>query len=106
MGRTEYRDWQPGDGLRCSFSNRTPAEVPCGKPVKTSVSVQDVGSYRDRTVQRPLCANHAPGGTPPHQVTVEARKVAHERLCTEHWDEYNKYYLDAIAEITSRITPH
>ena len=98
---TEYRDWQPGDGLRCSYSRHAPAELPCGKPVRTAITeMSPVG--RKAVVQvRALCASHAPGGLQPGQITTEARKIAVERLCAERWDEYQKYYMAAIEELRS-----
>lgn len=97
---TEYRDWRPGDGLRCAYSRSAPREIPCGQPIKTAVSIQQPARGAERTVVKALCKNHAPGGVLPSKLTTEARKVAIERLCSERWEEFEKYYREALESLS------
>lgn len=99
MSGTEYRDWQPGDGLRCAYSKTAPREFPCGKPIMSSVSTQSPVGRADRTVIKAVCKNHAPGSVSPSVITTEARKRAVERLCSEYWNKFEKYYSEAIAAL-------
>jgi hypothetical protein len=102
MATTVYRDWQPGDGLRCSFAKAAPIEVPCGPPVTTAIKEVDVIDRKPFSTKKPLCKNHAPGGLLPNVLVAEAKKIAIERLCVEHWDDFEKYYRDAIASIATK----
>lgn len=93
----ETREWRPGDGLICGHANRAPAEMPCGRPVKTNVREQSTrpGGPK-RTVVTPLCQNHAMDGITPGALLIKARREAFEQLAAEHWDEYQKHLKAAI----------
>lgn len=99
------REWQPGDGLTCTYAKRAPVDLPCGKPTVTAVSTQSAGPRNgNRTVHRPLCEHHASGhlnGETPGKVVTEAKKVATERLIHQHWDEFQRYIADAVATLTA-----
>lgn len=97
---TTYHDWRPGDGLTCRYSRTAPVELPCGQPVKTAVRMVSRVGRADGLTRSPLCANHAPGGIQPNVITTKARRAALERLCAKHWKEYQKYYKEAIAELS------
>lgn len=101
------RDWQPGDGLRCSASSRSP--VACGQPVKTQEKVVTGVNQSPRVVRRPLCALHAAvdlADTSVGQLRADAEKAAHQRLASENWAEFQRYtqeFLDAaVATVQSR----
>jgi hypothetical protein len=94
----EWRDWKPGDGLRCRYARQAPREVPCGPPVRTHIRQERVHG-KERTVVSPVCENHADfGKPPPTKVLTNARRLATERLIAEHWDVYTKYLHEAVAE--------
>lgn len=88
------RDWQPGDGIQCSFARMASRGIPCGPPVKTSEDTVSGGPGRkDRLVRRPLCAAHAAGrtgGPTPSDVTARAEKKAVQQLVATHWNEYQE----------------
>jgi hypothetical protein len=91
-------DWQPGDGLVCSYAKRSP--VPCGRPVKTAVSEEDGGPRRARRImRRPLCQHHAKGrisGVSTSVIRAQAETNAWQRLAHEHWEEWQGYLADEI----------
>jgi hypothetical protein len=97
----ELRDWEPGDGLTCSYAKRAPAGLPCGRPVKTAVSVEDGGPRRaDRKIRRPLCEHHARGRMAdrltPGVARSQAERAAFERLAHEHWEDFQTYFAEEI----------
>lgn len=101
----QMREWRPGDGLRCRFSSI--AAVPCGPPVRTKVSIVSMVGRAPQNMRHVLCANHAANSIRGYKssgtLTMEARKRATERLITEHWDEFNKLFEDAIATVRDEI---
>lgn len=95
----EYRDWQPGDGLTCRFARQAPLEIPCGRPVRTAISVHTVAGRNPRTHVSPLCANHADFGMPPPlQVMTASKRAAQEALTVAHWEEYQALLKAAVDE--------
>ena len=99
----ELRDWQPGDGLVCSYSKRSP--IPCGRPVKTAVSTESQGPQRgNRIMRRPLCELHAAGrmgGMSPGQLRMQAERNAYQWLAHKHWSEFTEYVEQEIARLSA-----
>ncbi|MFI7691743.1 hypothetical protein ACIBQ6_21930 [Nonomuraea sp. NPDC049655] len=96
-GKLYIREWQPGDGLRCSVGKKT-TRVPCGPPVAVTLQVN---SYRWRPnedrYQRVVCALHLPGVTSAGEISADADKAARERLLVEHWEDYQRYVDEEVA---------
>jgi hypothetical protein len=69
--------------------------------VTTAIKEVDVIGRKSFSTKKALCKNHAPGGLLPNVLVAEAKKIAIERLCAEHWDDFEKYYRDAIASIAA-----
>lgn len=93
--RTVIRAWEPGDGLECSYANRSARHFPCGPPVGlVTVHTREVvgaavsGWWRYKATSRAVCAHHLPGVASPGELRQAAEKAALERLATNHWDEY------------------
>lgn len=108
---TTMRDWEPGDGATCTYSRMS--SLPCGRPVKTRIiSFTGQGQMNGRKVtqRRPVCANHASPaptrpGEKPKTINAAARRMAIERLISDHWDEFHKHldeYVTSLAEQAAR----
>lgn len=97
-GKLYIREWQPGDGLRCSAGKKA-GRVLCGPPVAVVLLVK---SYHWRTKEdrfhRISCALHLPGVTSAGDISAAADRAARERLLVEHWDDYQQYLSEAIAQ--------
>lgn len=97
-GTSIIRDWEPGDGIRCRFAKRAPANIPCGLPVRTRITKS--GSRPGGPVREwvtPMCANHA--GGQPGTLSAAADKAARERLIAAHYEEYLGYLKDESARV-------
>ena len=106
VGETETRDWQPGDGLVCTYSKRSP--IPCQFPTKTRITtMQRVynGGVTESVKCLPVCAMHAISNPErqPGVLMAKAQKIAAERLVQEHLDDYAKYVTEAIAEMVAQV---
>lgn len=90
--QTAVRAWEPGDGVRCTWTGRNRVK-PCGRPVAVVIVREEHGGYggRPTTIRRVVCVNHLPGLKPAGEATVEAAKAAAERVITDHWDEYQAH---------------
>lgn len=96
------RDWEPGDGIQCRHAGKAPADMPCGKPVKTSISRRSTRPGGPEIDDRAaLCVNHARIGNPPNKIMLAAKKYATEKLVARHWDEYRQYLEQAIADLST-----
>ncbi|MFB4320652.1 hypothetical protein [Actinomadura sp. 21ATH] len=93
----EIREWQPGDGLACSWANRAPSRIPCGPPVAVQVNRVHSGTQFEKAYRRVVCALHLPGSVQPGEVMVDAEKAARERLAVAHWDEYQALIAEEIS---------
>lgn len=100
-----YRDWQPGDGILCARSRQAPAEMPCGRPVRTLVNIVSDVRRGQHTRVTALCANHSDWGVAPTAVMLQARKAATEKLISAHWGEFQGYLKDLVQEAIDQIQP-
>lgn len=99
------REWQPGDGLHCSFHGHQ-KRIPCSPPVALMMTIDPKpGYYKPGKSVRLLCPGHlvahALGNPWRHGWTVagarlKAEKAAKETVLHRHWDEY-------VAEMDSRL---
>lgn len=104
--KDEIRDWRPGDGITCRYATRAPRLVPCGRPVKTKITMvmggAMMGGHRgERRVVSPVCSHHVKFDSWPSKTMAQATKVAREALIAAHYGEYQKLLEQAARELTS-----
>jgi hypothetical protein len=100
MSEDEVRDWRPGDGITCRYAGKAPRLVPCGRPVKTRITmVRRVGRSDKYAVVSPVCAHHVSFDSWPSKVMAQATKVAREALIAAHYGEYQGLLEQAAREL-------
>lgn len=92
------REWKPGDGLTCTWSNKS-LKDPCGPPVAVTKTVVERDSFRSggrvdrRITNRTVCIRHAAQHFLRSNEKAELdnsrlERQALEQLAAAHWDEW------------------
>lgn len=97
MNETTLLEWQPGDGVRCTYAATAPSELPCGPPIKTKVLHLSQARRKTSYVRKPLCARHCGEAPLPGAVLKQARKAAAEQVIVENYERYQQLVADAIS---------